>query len=466
MWDVYSMPAPAGKDVFILMSLCLTFVVTSGGLLYHWLANTLKYHAESSLGIACVYSALMFLVSFLCHPLRCVLTMTLPTVCTKQGRKLLITAAVMILVLNVVPNITVNVGAAAGLLKCTAEGFARTLLNSTEPLNRAKRDLVGESIKMDPGMGIVKSLREFDQSTNVSVSEVKDRLTMVMGSIKERVKEARDLFEWCKLLSNRIFAGLFVALLTLESSLYLKSYLTLLHFDNDYISKDLQKSVAEKNRRKGKNSPFSKRCNVTSQESASSFVTLTLVTLHFMAITLIVVLDHVVFHVVQAILPWLLDFPATSATLSVNYKVIQLKNIGQLHPVTSVDMFSTFPLSFCSQVRWSTAAFGILPQPFSPPELPIFHHDYTWTYNPEPLLCDVTTSPPSQGIRLLLGCLGLMCYLLVFLEVYARRLRRRICASFFREQERRRVDYLVKNAQEKLNGEKRNEVVSVAVGCG
>lgn len=460
------MPAPAGKDVFVLMSLCLTFVVTSGGLLYHWLAHTLKYHAESSLGIACVYGALMFLVSFSCHPLRCVLTMTLPTVCTKQGRKLLITAAVMILVLNVVPNITVNVGAAARLLKCTAEGFARTLLNSTEPLNRAKRDLVGESIKMDLGMGLVQNLREFDQSTNVSVSEVKDRLTMVMGSIKERVKEARDLFEWCKLLSNRIFAGLFVALLTLESSLYLKSYLTLLHFDNDYISKDLQKSVAEKNQRKGKNSPFSKRCNVTSQECTSSFVTLTLVTLHFMAITLIVVLDHVVFHVVQAILPWLLDFPATSATLSVDYKVIQLKNIGRLHPVTSVDMFSTFPLSFCSQVRGSTAALCIVPQLCSPQELVSFHRDYTWTYNPEPLLCDVTTSPPSQGIRLLLGCLGLMCYVLVFLEVYARRLRRRICASFFREQERRRVDYLVKNAQEKLNGEKRNEVVSFAVGCG
>ncbi|XP_075898328.1 osteoclast stimulatory transmembrane protein [Nelusetta ayraudi] len=436
-WDVYSMPAPAGKDVFVLMSLCLTFVVTSGGLLYHWLADTLKYHAESSLGIACVYGALMFLVSFLCHPLRCVLTMTLPTVCTKQGRKLLITAAVMILVLNVVPNITVNVGAAARLLKCTAEGFARTLLNSTEPLNRAKRDLVGESIKMDLGMGIVQNLREFDQSTNVSMSEVKDRLTMVVGSIKERVKEARDLFEWCKLLSNRIFAGLFVALLTLESSLYLKSYLTLLHFDNDYISKDLQKSVAEKNKRKGKNSPFSNRCNVTSQECTSSFVTLTLVTLHFMAITLIVVLDHVVFHVVQAILPWLLDFPATSATLSVDYKV-----------------------------RGSTAALCIFPQLCSPRELVSFHHDYTWTYNPEPLLCDVTTSPPSQGIRLLLGCIGLMCYVLVFLEVYARRLRRRICASFFREQERRRVDYLVKNAQEKLNGEKRNEVVSFAVGCG
>lgn len=326
IWDVYSMPAPAGKDIFTLMSLCLAFVVITGGLLYHWMANTLKYHAESSIGIACVYSTLMFLVSFLCHPLRCVLTMTLPTVCTKQGRKLLITASVMVLVLNVVPNITVNVGAAAGLLKCTAEGFARTLLSSTDPLNRAKSDLVRGSIPHEMEQHVVTKMREFDQSTNMNVSEVKDKLTMVLGSVKEKVKEARDLFGWCKLLANRILAAVFVALLTLESLLYLKSYLTQLHFDNHCILKDLQETVEDQKKSKDENSPFPKRCNVTGEECSSSLVTLTLVTLHFMVITVIVVLDHVVFNVVQAILPWLLDFPETSATLSVDYEVIQQGN--------------------------------------------------------------------------------------------------------------------------------------------
>lgn len=346
VWDVYSRPAPAGKDFFTLMSLCLAFVVITGGLLYHWLANTLKYHAESSIGIACFYSALMFPVSFLCHPLRCVLTITLPTVCTKQGRKLLITASVMVLVLNVIPNITVNVGAAAGLLKCTAEGFARTLLNSTDPLNRAKSELIRRSVYSEIDPTIVKTMIRFDQSNNIDLSEVKDKLTMVLGSVKEKVKDARDLFGWCKLLSNRIFAAFFVALLTLESLLYLKSYLTMLHFDNNYISKDLQKNMQNQKERKDKHSPFSKRCKVKGQDCTSSLVTVTLVTLHFIVITIIVVLDHVVFYVVQAILPWLLDFPATSATLSVDYKVIQQENIRQLCAVTSVGMLSTFSLSF------------------------------------------------------------------------------------------------------------------------
>lgn len=327
VWDVYSLPAPTGKDVFTLMSLCLAFVVITGGLLYHWLANSLKYHAESSVSIACLYCALMFLVSFLCHPLRCVLTITLPTVCTKQGRKLLTTASVMVLVLNVIPNITVNVGAAAGLLKCTAEGFARTLLNSTDPLNRAKSELINVSISSEINPALVRTMIKFDQSNNMDLSEVKDKLTVVLGSIKEKAKEARDLFGWCKLLSNRILAGFFVALLTFESLLYLKSYLTTLHFDNSYISRDLQENTDDRKEREDKHSAFTKRCNVKGQECSSSLVTVTLVTLHFMVITIIVVLDHVVFYVVQAILPWLLDFPATSATLSVDYKVIQSKRM-------------------------------------------------------------------------------------------------------------------------------------------
>lgn len=120
-----------------------------------------------------------------------------------------------------------------------------------------------------------------------------------------------------------------------------------------------------------------------------------------------------------------------------------------------------FTLSFCIQINFGSPVLWVL---FGVKKQETFNRNYTWTYDPEPLLCDVTTSPPSPGIRLLLACLGLMCYVLAFLEVYARRVRRRICASFFREQERRRIEYLVKKRQEKLNREEHSEVATVAVG--
>uniref|UniRef100_A0A3B3V9W0 Osteoclast stimulatory transmembrane protein n=1 Tax=Poecilia latipinna TaxID=48699 RepID=A0A3B3V9W0_9TELE len=400
VWDVYSKPAPSGSEILSLLSICSTFAVFTGGLLHHWLSQTLKYDHVASVQTACFYSVTMLLVSFLFHPLRCVLTMTLPTVCTKQGRKLLISASVMILVLNVIPNITVNVGAVARILKCTAEGFTRTLLNSSEPFNEAKRDLVEEAIRVQrEDLSIVTNLRKLDHFTHVDVSEVRSTFSNVIGQIEVNFSHAKNLLRDYKLLSNRILAAVFVALLIIESARYLKSYLTSVQFDNSFIA-----ASSEGDEQQPKDKIRVAVCKITSQECTSSFISLVIVTLYFISITLIVVLDHVVYHIVQVIVPW--PFSHVSVNIELDGSCVTQELIN-------------------------------------------FHKDYKWTFNPEPSLCDVTTSAPKLGVTLLLGCFWLMSYLMVFLEVYARRLRRNICASFFREQEDRRRAYLTKKLEEK-----------------
>uniref|UniRef100_A0A3B5M6M5 Osteoclast stimulatory transmembrane protein n=1 Tax=Xiphophorus couchianus TaxID=32473 RepID=A0A3B5M6M5_9TELE len=425
LWDVYSKPAPSGREILSLLSICSTFAVFTGGLLHHWLSQTLKYDHVASVQTTCFYSITMLLVSFLFHPLRCVLTMILPTVCTKQGRKLLISASIMILVLNVIPNITVNVRAVAGILKCTAEGFTRTLLNSSEPFNEAKRDLVEEAIRVQrEDLSIVTKLKKLDHFTHVDVSEVRSTFSKVIDQIDVNFSHAKNLLREYKLLSNRILAAVFVALLIIESARYLKSYLTSVQFDNRFISAS---SEGEEQRPKDKIRVAV--CKITSQECTSSFISLVIVTLYFIAITLIVVLDHIVYHIIQIIVPWVMDFPPTTAAITVSYKVNFFFSALHISPVHNI-------------LIWLNSKFSLLYElPFS--------------------VLTISKNTPKLGVALLLGCLWLMSYLMVFLEVYARRLRRNICVSFFREQEERRRAYLTKKLEEKQKTRKERKAKAI-----
>lgn len=223
----------------------------------------------------------------------------------------------MVIMVNVIPNITANVEAVAHILKCTAEGFTRTLLNSTEPFNKAKEDLVEEAIKARrDDLSIVNHLRQLDHYTHIDVSEVKSMFGHLIGQIEANFSHAKNLMIEYKLLSKRIIAAIFVALLIAESAHYLKSYLTSVRFDNGFISKALQQKTSEDGKKI--NVPI---CKITSQECTSCFISLVVVTIYFLAITLIIVLDHIVYYIVQMVVPWVMDFPPTTASISVNYEV-------------------------------------------------------------------------------------------------------------------------------------------------
>ncbi|XP_041061369.1 osteoclast stimulatory transmembrane protein-like [Carcharodon carcharias] len=109
-WTIYSKPTPCNiKELFILFLFYLTIAGAAGGLLYYWMSHTLQYKEELSGIIAGTLTSIVLLILFLVHPARCVFTLVIPTLGTKQGRKMILSGICLLIGANVVPNIVQHI---------------------------------------------------------------------------------------------------------------------------------------------------------------------------------------------------------------------------------------------------------------------------------------------------------------------------------------------------------------------
>lgn len=82
-------------------------------------------------------------------------------------------------------------------------------------------------------------------------------------------------------------------------------------------------------------------------------------------------------------------------------------------------------------------------------ELFNFKRNYGALILSDPNVCESQSSKLNPSVVTALVFLYLFSYSLLPLEVYARRLRRKVAASFFQQQEERRVEFLIKKIQTK-----------------
>ncbi|XP_062854820.1 osteoclast stimulatory transmembrane protein [Trichomycterus rosablanca] len=428
LWFCYSTPTPQNaRQILSLLLLCFAITISTTGLLFHWLNGLLMYHSKTAGIAAVIYAVAVFLLLFLVHPVRCAFTLMFPTLGTRQGRKLILSLCVMTVLIYILPNIATNIAELTQLMKCTSENLAHSLLNSSQLSNSIKRNIVDKVKQIkDLTSPLMEQLSVFDHSTDINVHGLRERLKNLSRHVGEDFFKAKLQLDELKLISRRILAAVLVVYLFVDSSIYLKSYLTSMKFDNIYITGMLKSTaspkgihIETKDLKDGVNSTSFK---MTKKELLGCLSPVLLITMYLLMTTMLIILDYIVHYAVASGGPWLLDIPQTVISMNIHFKVDYLLLDKVTYTVNLNRRYSAIISSDVTQ-------------------------------------CKTKPSTPSVGVLFSLILLYLLSYFLAFLEVYARRLRRKVAASFFQQQEEKRIKFLF----EKILNKKKRHVKHQAV---
>ncbi|NXD41049.1 OCSTP protein, partial [Copsychus sechellarum] len=421
LWWIYSKPVPEdGRELWILFLQCSCITVVIGGLFYNWMFASLEYSWHLSVAMAVTFSLLLLLTLFLVHPARCVFSMIMPTLGTKQGRKLLFSTCIMIAVVNITPNIISNIKTILQVIKCICKNSSDSLLNSTALLETVSWEF-GDAIQ-ETIHSIYKPMNgHFRFSLLQNSSLIYQKMHLAGEKISREFLSVEVLVKDSVRVANRLAAGFFILYLCFESSWYLKNYLTDLRFDNFYITKKLERLAADRSAAHLLVGSSKKLIRPTGlrlswEEVALCLMRAMLVTVALMLMLVLVAMDHFAFSVADRAVRKAAQFSAVPVTLNIRYKV----------------------------------SAGLVPfifKIFSRPPEELLLGDFNKTYHHHLVFssarCSISNpTAPNPSVLLVVGLLFCILYSTVLLEALARRLCRRIAASFFPGREQRRALHL------------------------
>ncbi|KAM6248826.1 osteoclast stimulatory transmembrane protein [Porphyrio hochstetteri] len=446
LWSIYSKPVPANsRELWTLLLQCSCITVVIGGLFYNWMYASLEYSWHLSIAMAVSFSLLLLLTLFLVHPARCVFSMIMPTLGTKQGRKVLLSACTMIVVVNITPNILSNIKTILQLIKCISKNSAESLLNSTSLLETASWE-VGDAIQEN--INSINSYRPMNGHVRFSLLENSSLVYQQMHLAGEKIRKDFLIFEVLVKdsvrVGNKLFAGFSMFYLCFESAWYLKNYLTNLHFDNCYITKKLECLAADRKTAhllvgSSKNLIRPTGLKLSREEVVLCLIQAMLLTMALMLMLVVVAMDHFAFSIADTVMRKTAQFSMVPVNLSINYS---------------------------AKIEILPFLLTILRLPYKELPLPDFKRSYQHYLVFSSASCSISPpTPPNPSVLLVVGLLFCILYATVFLETYAHRLCRQITGSFFESWEEKRALYLYKKLSRKHKEEKKpREKLKVHLG--
>ncbi|XP_063258311.1 osteoclast stimulatory transmembrane protein isoform X1 [Prinia subflava] len=338
LWWIYSKPVPAdGRELCTLFLQCSCITALIGGLFYNWMFASLEYSWHLSVAMAVSFSLLLLLTLLLVHPARCVFSMIMPTLGTKQGRKLLLSTCVMIAVVNITPNIMGNMKTILQVIKCICKSSSESLLNSTVLLGKASwefGDAIQESI--NPMYKPMNGHFRFSLLQNNSL--IYQKMHLAGEKISREFLSVEVLVKDSIRVANRLAAGFFTLYLCFESTCYLKNYLTNLRFDNFYITKQLERLAADRGAAHllvGSSKRLIRPAGLKLSwgEAVLCLVQSMLLTVALLLLLLLVAMEHFAFGVADVVVRRAAQFSAVPITFSIKYSDLRAPSDLQLCPV-------------------------------------------------------------------------------------------------------------------------------------
>ncbi|XP_056404574.1 osteoclast stimulatory transmembrane protein [Hyla sarda] len=416
LWELssaYSNPVPKDwKQILLLFILCFVFSSLAGTFLYIWLSHSLQYQSFLTSILALTTSIFICIVLVLIHPIRCILTIIIPTLGTKQGRRLLLSTCFMFMALNVLPNIFSNLRNIFQIIKCISQHSSETVLNSTSTfrdLTEELRKMVKETTDVMAKLQ-VKSPLEVNLLADINTDVVSQHISEVTNNMKKEFETVEMVFKDLTLVANRVIAGYFILYVLFNATWYLRNYLTNIEFDNQYITRQLVE-IAQKNNitdlNNGSSLGLIKAAGIKmSRNELGSILFRLLVIVGFVLLSvLIIAMDHIVFQLAMEVGNWVEKLPAMHVTFHMHY-----------------DAFVTVIF-----IRQEINSHQIERQ------LNIFFF---------PDHCKQSASPPDPSVTASILVIHCILFAVVFLEMYAQRLCRKISAMFYQAREEERILYL------------------------
>ncbi|XP_030628232.1 osteoclast stimulatory transmembrane protein-like [Chanos chanos] len=379
------------------------------------MAFSLNYSLVESAIVAGPCACLMLLLLILIHPLRCVVTVTVPSLGTKQGRKILLSTALLISVTSCVPNMSRNISLTLDTFKCAAGNVTESALQSGKTLSQSLHD-VKDFLNSIPS--IVETSNNLDIQDNANIEGMKKRLSETSNKMKAEVNSLHQSISVVSHVLKKVIAGIFVFLMIGNSASYLIGYLTDVKHDNVYLSRRLQEAL----RRSGDATvPESYRkklvktsgIRVTSRELTRGLWG-TLVLLFYGSLcAMMMYMDHFIFSTLQGLLAWSSDIP-------------------EIHGFLNTEMTMT------------TTVIGIIPGGVHK-----LTKQYSYTVPLLPKGCVHKLSSPNSSTLTSVCVLLVIALLMLMGEMFARRLRRKVCASFYHTREEERTRHILQKILEK-----------------